>query len=144
MFFCFLQKRLSCFARFAYSRFPRFRVFPFSCFRVFGVFALIFLFSSFRVFRALCLIPAFSPLRIFECVSACCAKPFSRWNQNFRVRYIVPKPWKSKGGFTNSRLWKDSFLRVSCKDGYSRLKDLNTCIPTMLFTRRSESISFSK
>ena len=35
-------------------------------------------------------------------------------------------PWKSKGGFPNSRLWKDGFLRVSCKDGYSRFKDLNT------------------
>jgi len=39
---------------------------------------------------------------------------------------IIGKPWKSKGGFPNSRLWKDGFLRVSCKDGYSRFKDLNT------------------
>ena len=40
-------------------------------------------------------------------------------------------------------IWKDSFLRVLCKDGYSRLKDLNACIPTMR-TRPSESSSFSK
>ena len=53
VFFCFLQKRLSCFARFrvfavfAFSPFSRFRFFPFSCLAFSP-------FSGFRVFAFSC------------------------------------------------------------------------------------------
>ena len=111
VFFCFLQKRLSCFARFrvfavfAFSPFSRFRVFAFSPFSVFAILRFpVFAFSHFRVFAFSCFrVFTFSCFRVFvisrfrslcsillscfcECISACCAKPFSCWNQNVHVQ----------------------------------------------------------
>ena len=96
--FAFLCCRVFGFRVFASSRFrvfpfSRFRVFPFSQFRVFAFSRFrVFAFSSFSCFRvfvisrfrALCSILAFSCF--CECISACCAKPFSCCNQNVRVQ----------------------------------------------------------
>ena len=81
--FPFLRFRVFPFSRFCVFPFSRFRVFAFSSFSRFRVFA----FSSFHVFVLYVQSWRFRIFVFFcECISACCAKPFSCCNQNVRVQ----------------------------------------------------------
>ena len=77
--------RVFAFSRFRVFAFFRFRSFAFSRFRRFRV----FVFSRFRHFAFSCFMfnPGVFAFSCFcECISACCAKPFSCCNQNVRVQ----------------------------------------------------------